>query len=423
MFGNQFSLMNYDTLSTNPWNCMNLHMNQVACDMQVWPSLFQTQTYSFNNYIPYGGSYSNSYLTDPMYTIRQASWGTPAWNNNLWNNPMNGGWNWTPWGNNGIISGSSSSNSSDPEEIKHSEKYNKLKKLVEQLEKYEYLSNEEKRTLSAALKDTKGTNQEKFEKLLKAYNTIGKDKVEDFLVNANGLAVKDTSTTEGKDTSKNNFYYQLTQAGFEYKNKTMDDEVENFYNSIKNELKENGGKAVKACAVVDALDNSNILDFISSYNSNHKADALFKHIGNNWKKVKGEMATSVSSQIIDPLADKLLVVSAMVVLCTQLQGTEFSWFIPGWVIIAILCREFIVSGIRLVAVERGNVIAAGFLGKLKTATTMVAIIFLFLYQIEFNGIAVFGYIGAVMMYLALIFTILSGIEYFWKNRKVILESI
>ena len=125
----------------------------------------------------------------------------------------------------------------------------------------------------------------------------------------------------------------------------------------------------------------------------------------------------------DPLADKLLVVSAMVILCTQLQGTEFSWFIPGWVIIAILCREFIVSGIRLVAVERGNVIAAGFLGKLKTATTMVALIFLFLYQIELGGIVVFGYIGAIMMYLALIFTILSGMEYFWKNRKVILESI
>ena len=125
----------------------------------------------------------------------------------------------------------------------------------------------------------------------------------------------------------------------------------------------------------------------------------------------------------DPLADKLLVVSAMVVLCTQLQGTSYSWFIPGWVIIAILCREFIVSGIRLVAVERGNVIAAGLLGKLKTATTMVAIIFLFLYEIKFNEIPVFGYIGAIMMYLALVFTILSGIEYFWKNRKVILESI
>lgn len=127
----------------------------------------------------------------------------------------------------------------------------------------------------------------------------------------------------------------------------------------------------------------------------------------------------------DPLADKLLVISAMVVLCTQIQqyAPEFTWFIPGWVIIVILCREFIVSGIRLVAVERGNVIAAGLLGKIKTFTTMVAIIFLFLYQVQVFNIPLFGYIGAVMMYIALIFTVLSGIEYFWKNRKVILESI
>ena len=108
----------------------------------------------------------------------------------------------------------------------------------------------------------------------------------------------------------------------------------------------------------------------------------------------------------------------MVILCTQLTGDTREWFIPGWVIIVILCREFIVSGIRLVAVERGNVIAAGFLGKLKTATTMFALIFLFLYEIP-----VLGYVGAGLMYLALVFTILSGIEYFWKNRKVILESI
>lgn len=126
----------------------------------------------------------------------------------------------------------------------------------------------------------------------------------------------------------------------------------------------------------------------------------------------------------DPLADKLLVVSAMVLLSLQISSIpEYSWFIPGWVIIAILCREFIVSGIRLVAVERGKVIAAGFTGKLKTATTMVAIIFLFLYQIKFDNIPVFGYIGAGLMYLALFFTIWSGIEYFWKNRKIILESI
>lgn len=127
----------------------------------------------------------------------------------------------------------------------------------------------------------------------------------------------------------------------------------------------------------------------------------------------------------DPLADKLLVISAMIILCLQINVAAplYAWFIPGWVIITILCREFIVSGIRLVAVERGNVIAAGWLGKIKTATTMFAIIFLFLYQVRINDIPVFGYIGAVLMYLALAFTVLSGIEYFWKNRKVILESI
>lgn len=127
----------------------------------------------------------------------------------------------------------------------------------------------------------------------------------------------------------------------------------------------------------------------------------------------------------DPLADKLLVISAMIILCLQINivAPLYAWFIPGWVIITILCREFIVSGIRLVAVERGNVIAAGWLGKIKTATTMFAIIFLFLYQVKINDVPVFGYIGAVLMYLALAFTVLSGIEYFWKNRKVILESI
>ena len=126
----------------------------------------------------------------------------------------------------------------------------------------------------------------------------------------------------------------------------------------------------------------------------------------------------------DPLADKLLVISAMVVLSSQFQVQPcIAWFMPAWVIITILCREFIVSGIRLVAVEKGNVIAAGFLGKLKTFTTMVAIIFLFLYQVNLFDIPLFGYVGAVLMYIALLFTILSGVEYFWKNRKVILESI
>ena len=127
----------------------------------------------------------------------------------------------------------------------------------------------------------------------------------------------------------------------------------------------------------------------------------------------------------DPLADKLLVISAMIILSLQIgvNHPDVAWYIPGWVIIIILCREFIVSGIRLVAVEHGKVIPAGWTGKIKTATTMFALIFLFLYEIKICEIALFGIIGAVLMYLALIFTIISGVEYFWKNRKIILESI
>ena len=127
----------------------------------------------------------------------------------------------------------------------------------------------------------------------------------------------------------------------------------------------------------------------------------------------------------DPLADKLLVISAMIILCLQINETqpENGWYIPGWVIILILCREFIVSGIRLVAVEHGKVIPAGWTGKIKTATTMFALIFLFLYEIKIAEIAIFGIIGSILMYIALVFTIISGVEYFWKNRKIILESI
>ena len=111
----------------------------------------------------------------------------------------------------------------------------------------------------------------------------------------------------------------------------------------------------------------------------------------------------------------------MIILSLQIgvSHPELAWYIPGWVIIVILCREFIVSGIRLVAVEHGKVIPAGWTGKLKTATTMFALVFLFLYEVHM----IIGIIGAVLMYLALLFTIISGVEYFWKNRKIILESI
>ena len=123
----------------------------------------------------------------------------------------------------------------------------------------------------------------------------------------------------------------------------------------------------------------------------------------------------------DPLADKLLVMAAMIIL--MMQGV-----IPAWIIIVILSREFIVTGIRLVAVERGKVIAASKLGKFKTATTMVALIVLFFHNtdgtmVPWNFDNPIFLVGTILLYIALALTIISGIEYLWKNRSIVFESI
>ena len=109
----------------------------------------------------------------------------------------------------------------------------------------------------------------------------------------------------------------------------------------------------------------------------------------------------------DPLADKCLVMAA---LCCLVESGEFY----GWILAAVLLREFAVSGMRLVAVEKGRVIAAGWSGKVKTASTMVCICLM-----------LFG-IPQVLNYVCqgviLVTTVYSGIEYFAKNWDVFKES-
>ena len=124
----------------------------------------------------------------------------------------------------------------------------------------------------------------------------------------------------------------------------------------------------------------------------------------------------------DPIADKLLVVSALIILMVQFSG-DIWWYLPAWSVIIIIAREFIVSGIRLVMAQRNVVVHASWFGKVKTFTTMVAITILFLYQIPIFNIPLFGIVGAIMMYVALLFTILSGVEYFMKSKEILLESV
>lgn len=117
----------------------------------------------------------------------------------------------------------------------------------------------------------------------------------------------------------------------------------------------------------------------------------------------------------DPLADKMLVMTAFIMLVELNKA-------PGWVVSIIVCRELAVTGLRLLLVEQsGEVMAAAWPGKIKTATQMVAIIFLFLNNIPFSMIGL--PIDQIMLYLCLIFTIYSGVDYFIKNTNVFKNSM
>lgn len=117
----------------------------------------------------------------------------------------------------------------------------------------------------------------------------------------------------------------------------------------------------------------------------------------------------------DPLADKMLVMTAFIML-VELDKA------PGWVVSIIVCRELAVTGLRLLLVEQsGEVMAAAWPGKIKTATQMVAIVFLFLNNIPFSMIGL--PIDQIMLYLCLIFTIYSGVDYFIKNTNVFKDSM
>ncbi len=113
--------------------------------------------------------------------------------------------------------------------------------------------------------------------------------------------------------------------------------------------------------------------------------------------------TTDFGKFLDPLADKLLTIAAMAMFC---QWGVF----PAWALMIVLTREFAVTGLRLVAVQKGNVIAAGWSGKVKTASTMVGLCAM----MAIPGIPVLNWIVIVVIVGT---TVYSGVEYFIQNWK------
>ncbi len=110
--------------------------------------------------------------------------------------------------------------------------------------------------------------------------------------------------------------------------------------------------------------------------------------------------TSDFGKFLDPLADKLLVVSAMLIFCEWGR-------MPAWAVMIVLAREFAVSGLRMVAASGGKVIAAAWSGKIKTASTMVGLCVMMVFS--------YAWLDWFVIAVILVTTVVSGVEYFAKN--------
>lgn len=116
-------------------------------------------------------------------------------------------------------------------------------------------------------------------------------------------------------------------------------------------------------------------------------------------------------KFMDPLADKLLVSSALICF-VELK------LVPTWIVIIIISREFIISGFRLIASDKGIVIAAGIWGKIKTNVQMIMSVMLI---INLDNIII-NFLEQVAIYSALVFTVISLVDYMYKNKSVLSEQ-
>lgn len=127
---------------------------------------------------------------------------------------------------------------------------------------------------------------------------------------------------------------------------------------------------------------------------------------------KRKLVTNLG-KLLDPLADKLLITAALVSLVEMDR-------LAAWIAIVIIGREFAVTGLRLIAVEKGHVIAASKLAKLKTSVQIIALVALMLNNFPFAFVA-FPF-AQIAIWAAVVITIWSGVDYFVKNKEILVTS-
>lgn len=136
-------------------------------------------------------------------------------------------------------------------------------------------------------------------------------------------------------------------------------------------------------------------------------DFLDGHIARKYNQI------TTFGKFLDPIADKVLVITAALYLL-QLNASR----VTVWAVMIIIFREFVVSAVRMLASDKGVVIAASIYGKAKTFVTLIALTWLL-----FNDFGLPTIIGDILWYAAVVLTFLSGLDYVIKNKKIVFESI
>lgn len=154
---------------------------------------------------------------------------------------------------------------------------------------------------------------------------------------------------------------------------------------------------------------------LSDINNGHYIAAAIFIIASLTDTLDGHIARSRNQitnfgKFMDPLADKILVSAALISLIELGK-------VPAWAVVVIIAREFAITGLRVLAASAGITIAASKLGKIKTITQLIAIIALLLNNWPFKHIN-FPF-DQIMIYVAVFTTILSGIDYIYKNKQVL----